>query len=64
MSSVSVGRLLRRGVCASAVGALVVTGLGTGLGGVAVADEAQSDQLWIQAPYEQAVLVPFLIHIS
>ncbi|MFK4118253.1 hypothetical protein [Streptomyces longwoodensis] len=58
MSSVSAGRLLRRGLCASAAGALVVTGLVTGLGGgVAVADEAQSDQLWIQAPYEQAVLV-------
>ncbi|MEU3785776.1 hypothetical protein [Streptomyces sp900129855] len=55
MSSVSVGRVLRRGACAGAVGALVVAGLGSGL---AVADdEPQSDQLWIQAPYEQAVTV-------
>jgi hypothetical protein len=37
------------------VGALVVAGLG---GGVAFADdEAQSDQLWIGAPYDQAVTV-------
>ncbi|GAA3798556.1 hypothetical protein GCM10022403_035430 [Streptomyces coacervatus] len=55
MSSVPVGRVLRRGACAGAVGALVVAGLGSG---VAVADdEAQSDQLWIQAPYEQTVTV-------
>lgn len=55
MSSVSVRRALRRGACAAAVGALVVTGLG---GGAAFADDAaQSDQLWIQAPYEQAVVV-------
>jgi hypothetical protein len=55
MSSVSVGRGLRRGACAGAVGALVAAGLGSG---VAFADgEAQSDQLWIQAPYEQSVTV-------
>ncbi|MET8612465.1 hypothetical protein [Streptomyces misionensis] len=54
MSSVSVMRALRRGACAGAVGALVVAGLGTG---AAYADEAQTDQLWIQAPYEQAVTV-------
>ncbi|MFF5185318.1 hypothetical protein ACFY30_16275 [Streptomyces sp. NPDC000345] len=55
MSSVSVGRVLRRGACAGAVGALAVAGLGSG---VAFADgEAPSDQLWIQAPYEQAVTV-------
>ncbi|TWV53619.1 hypothetical protein FRZ03_09380 [Streptomyces misionensis] len=54
MSSVSVLRALRRGACAAAVGALAVAGLGTGL---AHADEAQTDQLWIQAPYEQAVTV-------
>jgi len=54
MSSVSVGRALRRGACAGAVGALVVAGLGSG---AAFADEAQSDQLWIQAPYEQSVTV-------
>lgn len=55
MSSVSVGRVLRRGACAGAVGALVVAGLG---GGVAFADdEAQTDQLWIQAPYDQTVTV-------
>ncbi|WP_199779931.1 hypothetical protein [Streptomyces sp. LaPpAH-108] len=55
MSSVSVGRVLRRGVCAGAVGALVVAGLGSG---VAVAeDEPQTDQLWIQAPYDHAVTV-------
>ncbi|MEU3527955.1 hypothetical protein AB0E62_29510 [Streptomyces sp. NPDC038707] len=52
MSSVSVGRVLRRGACAGAVGALLAAGLGSG---VAFADEAQTDQLWIQAPYEQAV---------
>ncbi|MFF7095576.1 hypothetical protein ACFY9A_24740 [Streptomyces rubradiris] len=54
MSSVSVGRVLRRGACAGAVGALLVAGLGSG---VAFADEAQTDQLWIQAPYEQPVTV-------
>ncbi|MFE9878087.1 hypothetical protein [Streptomyces sp. NPDC005784] len=54
MSSLSVGRVLRRGLCAGAVGALVVTGLGSG---VAFADEAQSDQLWIHAPYDQTVTV-------
>jgi hypothetical protein len=55
MSSVSVGRVLRRGACAGAVGALVVAGLGSG---VAVADdEPQTDQLWIQAPYDQTVTV-------
>ncbi|MGZ0200528.1 hypothetical protein ACNFR7_10120 [Streptomyces sp. RM1] len=54
MSSVSVMRALRRGACTGAVGALVVAGLGTG---AAYADEAQTDQLWIQAPYEQAVTV-------
>ncbi|SES04493.1 hypothetical protein SAMN04487983_10294 [Streptomyces sp. yr375] len=55
MGSVSVGRVLRRGACAGAVGALVVAGLGSG---VAFADDAaQSDQLWIQAPYDQAVTV-------
>ncbi|MGV9358735.1 hypothetical protein [Streptomyces misionensis] len=54
MSSVSVMRALRRGARAAAVGALVLAGLGTG---TAYADEAQTDQLWIQAPYEQAVTV-------
>ncbi|MFD5792380.1 hypothetical protein ACFWIO_02400 [Streptomyces diastatochromogenes] len=55
MSSVSVGRVLRRGACTGAVGALIVAGLGSG---VAFADdEAQTDQLWIQAPYEQTVTV-------
>ncbi|CAM5697675.1 hypothetical protein [Streptomyces canarius] len=55
MSSVSVGRVLRGGACAGAVGALFVAGFGSG---AASADEAaQSDQLWIQAPYEQAVTV-------
>ncbi|MFH9403800.1 hypothetical protein ACH4JS_29190 [Streptomyces sp. NPDC017638] len=54
MSSSSVGRVLRRGACAGAVGALLVAGLGSG---VAFADEAQSDQLWIQAPSEQPVTV-------
>lgn len=61
MSSVSVRRrALRRGACASAVGALVVAGLGgvVGLGGTAFADdEPQTDNLWIQAPYEQTVTV-------
>lgn len=54
MSSVSVARVLRRGVCAGAVGALALAGLGSG---VAFADEAQSDQLWIHAPYDHAVTV-------
>jgi len=55
MSSVSVGRVLRRGACAGAVGALVVAGLGSGA--AFADDEPQSDQLWIQAPYEQSVTV-------
>jgi len=51
MSSVSVGRVLRRGACAGVVGALVVAG-------AAFADDsAPSDGLEIQAPYEQAVTV-------
>jgi hypothetical protein len=55
MSPVSVGRMVRRGACAAAAGALVVAGLGSG---VAVADDTpQSDQLWIQAPYDQSVTV-------
>lgn len=55
MSPVSVGRVLRRGACAAAVGALVVAGPGSG---AALADDtAQSDQLWIQAPYDQSVTV-------
>ncbi|MFI9170878.1 hypothetical protein [Streptomyces lincolnensis] len=55
MSSVSVGRVVRRGACAGVVGALVLAGLGSG---VAFGDdEPQSDQLWIQAPYEQTVIV-------
>ncbi|MFI2431401.1 hypothetical protein [Streptomyces sp. NPDC018693] len=55
MSSVSAGRIQRRGVCVAAVGGLVLAALG---GGVAVAEEEpQSDQLWIQAPYEQTVTV-------
>ncbi|WP_449348812.1 hypothetical protein [Streptomyces shaanxiensis] len=55
MSSVSVGRAVRRGVCAGAVGALVVAGLGSG---VAFADGSDpSDGLEVQAPYEQTVVV-------
>ncbi|MER5431985.1 hypothetical protein [Streptomyces sp. NPDC002588] len=55
MRTVSVGRVLRRGASAGAVTALVVAGLGSG---VAFADdEAQTDQLWIQAPYEQTAIV-------
>ncbi|MFJ6833290.1 hypothetical protein [Streptomyces sp. NPDC091209] len=54
MSSVSVGRVLRRGVCAGAVGALVLAGLGSG---VAFADAAQNDYLEIQAPGESTVTV-------
>ncbi|MFI0191142.1 hypothetical protein ACH4PW_26785 [Streptomyces sp. NPDC017082] len=52
MSSVSVRRVLRHGACATAAGALLAAGLGSG---VAFADDAQSDQLWIQAPSEQPV---------
>ncbi|GAB1337830.1 hypothetical protein ACE1SV_44200 [Streptomyces sp. E-15] len=53
MSSFSIGRVVRRGACAGAAGALFAAGLGSG---VAFADgETQTDQLWIQAPYEQAV---------
>ncbi|MFK4099362.1 hypothetical protein ACI2L1_04615 [Streptomyces sp. NPDC019531] len=49
MSSVSVGRAMRRGACVGVVGALVVAG-------AAFADDsAPSDGLEIQAPYEQAV---------
>ncbi|WP_406130404.1 hypothetical protein [Streptomyces sp. NBC_00989] len=55
MSSVSVGRQLRRGACAGAVGALVVAGLGSGA--AFADDEPQTDQLWIQAPYDQTVVV-------
>ncbi|MGC9538337.1 hypothetical protein [Streptomyces sp. UG1] len=55
MSSVPVGRIRRRGVCVAAIGGLVLAALG---GGAAVADdEPQSDQLWIEAPYEQTVTV-------
>ncbi|MGW2820113.1 hypothetical protein ACWC24_03800 [Streptomyces sp. NPDC001443] len=56
MSSVSVRRVLRHGVRAGAVGALVVAGLGSG---AAFADDEsqQTDRLWIEAPYEQAVTV-------
>lgn len=51
MSSVSVGRAVRRGACAGVVGALVAAG-------AAFADDAApSDGLEIQAPYEQAVTV-------
>ncbi|QMV12424.1 hypothetical protein GJU35_20745 [Streptomyces lincolnensis] len=47
--------MVRRGACAGVVGALVLAGLGSG---VAFGDdEPQSDQLWIQAPYEQTVIV-------
>lgn len=54
MSSVSVGRVLRRGACAGAVGALVVAGFGSG---VAFADdEPGTDQLWIQAPSDQTAI--------
>ncbi|MFG2573399.1 hypothetical protein [Streptomyces sp. NPDC048481] len=55
MSPVSVVRALRRAACAAAVGALAAAGPG---GGVAFADdEPQSDQLGIEAPYEQPVTV-------
>ena len=55
MSPVSVGRVLRRGACAGAVGALVVAGLGSG---VAFGDDApQTDYLWIHAPSDQTVTV-------
>ncbi|WP_405970085.1 hypothetical protein OG496_07260 [Streptomyces sp. NBC_00988] len=55
MSSVSVGRVLRRGACAGAVGALVVAGLGSG---AAFGDDApQTDYLWIHAPSDQTVTV-------
>ncbi len=55
MSFISVGRVLRRAACAGSVGALVVAGLGSG---VAFADDAaQTDQLSVQAPYEQTVTV-------
>ncbi|WOX07569.1 hypothetical protein [Streptomyces sp. N50] len=57
MSSVSVGRVLRRGVCAGAVGALAVAGLGSG---AAVADDVpQTDALAIQSPYDvEATVAP------
>ncbi|MFI6463938.1 hypothetical protein [Streptomyces sp. NPDC050528] len=55
MSSVSVGRVLRRGACAGAVGALLVAGLGSG---AAFGDDAsQTDYLWMHAPSDQAVTV-------
>ncbi|MFD4557688.1 hypothetical protein ACFWP5_25755 [Streptomyces sp. NPDC058469] len=55
MSSVSVGRVLRRGACAGAVGALAVAGLGSG---AAVADDVpQTDSLAIQSPYDVAATV-------
>ncbi|MEU7408962.1 hypothetical protein AB0B40_06480 [Streptomyces sp. NPDC042638] len=55
MSSVLIRRVLRGGTRAGVVGALVVAGLGSG---VAFADgETQTDQLWIQAPYEQSLTV-------
>ena len=55
MSSVSAGRLLRRGACAGAVGALLLSGLASGA--AFADDEPQTDQLWIQAPYDQTVTV-------
>jgi hypothetical protein len=54
MRSVSVRRALRLGVCGAAVAGVAVAGLGAA---PAVADEPQSDQLWIQAPYEHTVTV-------
>ena len=55
MSSVSVGRVLRRGACAGAVGALVVAGLGSG---AAVADDVpQTDELAIHSPYDVTATV-------
>ncbi|MFI6405623.1 hypothetical protein [Streptomyces sp. NPDC050548] len=55
MRSVSVRRRLRRGACAGAVGALLLTGLGSGA--AFADDEPQTDNLWIQAPYDQSVTV-------
>ncbi|MFE2420848.1 hypothetical protein [Streptomyces hokutonensis] len=55
MRSVSVGRLLRRGACTGAVGALVLTGAGSGA--AFADDEPGTDQLGIQAPYDQSVTV-------
>lgn len=55
MSSVSVGRVLRRGACVGAVGALAVAGHGSG---AAVADDVpQTDALAIQSPYDVAATV-------
>ncbi|MER5401942.1 hypothetical protein [Streptomyces sp. NPDC002599] len=55
MSSLSVGRVLRRGLCAGAVGALVLAGLGSGVAFAGGA--AQSDELGIQAPQDATVTV-------
>ncbi|MFJ9626885.1 hypothetical protein ACIRU8_04200 [Streptomyces sp. NPDC101175] len=55
MRSVSVRRRLRRGARAGAVGALVLTGLGSGA--AFADDEPQTDQLSIQAPYDQSITV-------
>jgi hypothetical protein len=52
MSSASAGRIVRRGACAVAAAALAAAGLGAA---PAFADEQQTDQLWIQAPYERTV---------
>ncbi|WP_329300101.1 hypothetical protein OG410_18005 [Streptomyces sp. NBC_00659] len=55
MSSLSVGRVLRRGLCAGAVGALVLAGLGSGVAFAGGA--AQSDELEIEAPRDATVTV-------
>ncbi|MFE1290477.1 hypothetical protein [Streptomyces sp. NPDC058751] len=53
MSSLSAGRGLRRGLCAGAVGALVLTGFGSGVAFAGSA--AQSDALAIRAPRNATV---------
>lgn len=51
MRAVSVGRSIRLGACVTAAAGL----LAAGLAAPAFADGPQTDQLWIDAPYEQAV---------
>ncbi|KAB1986335.1 hypothetical protein F8144_23390 [Streptomyces triticiradicis] len=53
MSSLSVGRVLRRGLCAGAVGALVLTGFGSGA--AFAGGTAQGDELAIRAPQDTVI---------
>ena len=54
MKPASVGRALRLGACTTVAMGMAAVGLGTA---PAFAEEQQTDQLWIQNPYERTVTV-------